>query len=80
METSMQISAKDRRQIIEDDNDLREMNDLLSRAGTIADKLSRRYEVVMTLWHDTQGSHLIQGRLQGNVAKATLRDRPPSKY
>lgn len=71
------FSAADRAQAIKDQQDLDEMNRLLTQVGQIADRLTNGgsgYEVVMTLWHDTQGSHTVTGRLQGNVAKVRLRE------
>lgn len=54
--------------------ELAELNALLDRAGTLADTLTNRgYDVMMSLWHDTQGGSTVRGRLQGNVARASLR-------
>jgi len=70
------FSADDRRQAVQDENDLTELNRLLNQAGTIADRLSYRgYEVMMTLWHEDRGSVTVRGRLQGNVSKVSLREK-----
>jgi len=70
------LSAEDRRAAVQDEADLAEMNRLLDQAGKIADRLTYRgYDVIGQLWHETQGSHIVTGRLQGNVAKVKLRER-----
>lgn len=50
------------------------LNALLAQAGDIADTLSSAgYDVFMHLWSATAPGSTIRGRLQGNVAKATIK-------
>lgn len=53
---------------------LDEMNALLKRVGQIADQLTNGgYDVCMTLWDRDRGSSTVNGRLQSNVCKVTIR-------
>lgn len=53
---------------------LGEMNLLLKRVGQIADELtSGGYDVCMTIWDRDRGSCTVNGRLQSNVCKASIR-------